>query len=253
MEWIDDAILLSVRPLGETGVVAEVLSRNHGRHAGLVYGGNSKRLAGTLQVGNSVKATWRARLAEQLGNFVFEIERSRAVELMDRPLKLAGIQAAAGVLAIALPEREPHETIFASLNALLDVGESLSPLEWAAMYVAWESGLLQELGFGLDLTQCAATGTANDLAFVSPRTGRAVSRAAGQGYVDRLLRLPQFLISREEQDVTPHDVLDGLKLTGFFLERQVFHPHNKPEPPARTRFTEMVAHPRHAQGSESAS
>jgi DNA repair protein RecO (recombination protein O) len=253
MEWTDEAILLGVRPLGETGVVAEVLSRRHGRHMGLVYGGNSRRLAGILQAGNSVKATWRARLAEHLGNFVFESERSRAIELMEKPLKLAGVQAAAGVLGAALPEREPHELIFESLAALLDAGDSLSPLEWAAMYVAWESGLLRVLGFGLDLTKCASTGTANDVAYVSPRTGRAVSRAAGEPYADKLLRLPLFLMSREEGDVTTVDVLDGLKLTGFFLERHVFHPHNKPTPPARARFAEMVAHSRHAGGAESAS
>jgi DNA repair protein RecO (recombination protein O) len=253
MEWSDEAILLSVRPLGETGVVAEVLSRHHGRHLGLVYGGNSRKLSGMLQAGNSVRATWRARLAEHLGNFVFEIERSRAVELMEKPLKLAGLQAAAGVLASALPERQPHETMFAALSALLDAGESLSPLEWAAMYVAWESGLLAELGFGLDLSRCASTGTANDLAFVSPRTGRAVSRAAGEPYADKLLRLPLFLMSREEHDVTPAEITDGLNLTGFFLERHVFHPQNKPTPPARLRFAEMVAHPKHAGGAESAS
>jgi DNA repair protein RecO (recombination protein O) len=253
VEWTDEAILLSVRPLGETGVVAEVLSRHHGRHMGLVYGGNSRRLAGILQAGNSVKATWRARLAEHLGNFHFEIENSRAVELMEKPLKLAGVQAAAGVLSAALPEREAHEPIFQSLGALLDAGENLSPLEWAAMYVAWESGLLRELGFGMDLSQCASTGTANDLAYVSPRTGRAVSRLAGEPYADKMLKLPLFLLSREEGDVTTEDVLDGLKLTGFFLERHAFHPHNKPTPPPRMRFAEMVAHSKHAGGAESAS
>lgn len=253
MEWSDEAILLNVRPLGETGVVAEVLSRHHGRHLGLVYGGTSRRLSGMLQAGNSVKATWRARLSEHLGSFVFEIDRSRAVELMDKPLKLAGMQAAASVLAVALPEREPHEMLYGALSALLDVGETLSPLEWAAMYVAWEAGVLGELGFGLDLTQCASTGTANDLAYVSPRTGRAVSRAAGEPYAAKLLRLPLFLLSREERDVTAADVGDGLSLTGHFLERHVFHPHNKPFPPARMRFAEMVTHPKHAGGPESAS
>jgi DNA repair protein RecO (recombination protein O) len=218
-----------------------------------IYGGNSRRLAGILQAGNSVKATWRARLAEHLGNFHFEIENSRAVELMEKPLKLAGVQAAAGVLSAALPEREAHEPIFQSLGALLDAGENLSPLEWAAMYVAWESGLLRELGFGMDLSQCASTGTANDLAYVSPRTGRAVSRLAGEPYADKMLKLPLFLLSREEGDVTTEDVLDGLKLTGFFLERHAFHPHNKPTPPPRMRFAEMVAHSKHAGGAESAS
>lgn len=239
MEWSDQGIILSVRPHGESGAIAILLTEQHGRHAGLVRGGGSSRQKGMLQPGNAVRATWRARLAEQLGSYVLELDASHAAGLFDDPLKLAGLTAACAVADRALPEREPHPAIHAGLLALIEAmgNEELGDL-WIAVYVRWELGLLAELGYGLDLSSCAATGSNDDLAYVSPRTGRAVSLSAGEPYRDRLLALPDFLIGRGGGEID--DLLKGLDLTGYFLEKHLFNTQGEQSPAPRTRFRDRI-------------
>jgi DNA repair protein RecO (recombination protein O) len=233
IEWQDDAVVLQARPHGESALVLIALTRDHGRHAGLVHGGQSQRQRALYQPGNRLRAVWRARLADNLGSFACEPERAYGAAFLGDRERLAGIAAAASVCDQALPEREPHPACFDGLLALL---ESLSGPFWAEAYVRWELGLLGELGFGLDLERCAVTGTAEDLAWVSPRSGRAVCQEAAAPYRDRLLALPGFLAGRGAGG--PAEVAEGLALTGYFLGRHVFHPHNRDLPAARLRFAE---------------
>src|SRR5262252_5593348 len=191
MEWSDEGVILSVRPHGETGAVLELFTRAHGRHLGLVHGGRSRKLRPILQTGNHVDATWKARLADNLGHFGVELRRGFAAEVMDDAPALAGLTSIAA-LARLLPERDPHPSLF---EITLFVLGYLDDREvWPALLVRWELALLEELGFGLDLTACAATGSPHNLIYVSPRSGRAVSAAAGEPYKQRLLALPKFLL-----------------------------------------------------------
>lgn len=237
MEWSDDAIVLSARPHGETAALVVVLARDHGRHAGLVHGGQGTRMRPVLEPGNRVAVQWRARLAEQLGNFSIELERATAAAHLDDPMRLAALSSACALLDAVLPEREPHPEVHAATLALF---ESFAHDFWAEVYVRWEAGLLEIAGFGLDLSRCAVTGqppSANDqLAFVSPRTGRAVSLSASEPFRDRLLPLPPFLLGLS--DGGPEEVAAGLDLTGHFLERHVFAARHVEVPPARTRFVD---------------
>ncbi len=175
MEWTDQGIVLSARPHGEGGLVVALLTHDHGRHAGFVPGGGSRRSRPTWQAGNLVEVNWRARLADQLGNYSGELRTANAARALDDAAELAGLSAACAVIDAALPEREPHPAMFDGFSAFLSV---LGHPGWPVLYVRLELGLLQELGFGLDLTKCAVTGDTEDLAYVSPKTGRAVSRAA---------------------------------------------------------------------------
>ncbi len=238
MEWTDDAFVLDTRRHGESASIATLLTPGYGRHAGLVYGGSNGRARGVYQPGNRLRVTWRGRLSEQLGHYTAELITPHAATLLDDPLRLAGLQSACSIAEVALPEREPHPAVFVGFEALL---LSMASEFWATIYVKLEVGLLQELGFGLDLASCALTGVTEDLAFVSPRTGRAVSRTAALPYDGKLLALPRFLTPGGAlQDATTDDVLDGLKLTAHFLERHVLAPHNKPIPAARTRFVDRL-------------
>lgn len=239
MYWSDDGIVLSVRRHGETSAVVTLLTRRHGRHAGLVRGGAGRRLRGILQPGNEVSAEWRARLAEHLGTFAVEPGRARVAELLDDPARLAALAAACAVTEASLPEREPHPALFDALRVLLD---SLADGEtWPAVYVRWEMGLLQELGFGLDLSRCAATGDVDDLAYVSPKSGRAVSRTAAEPYKHRLLPLPAFLLGARTGLPDDTDLKNGLTLTGYFLDRHIFAGRNTTAPPARHRLVEKFS------------
>jgi DNA repair protein RecO (recombination protein O) len=232
MDFSDEAIFLSAKPLGEANMVAEVLTRGHGRHLGLVRGGRSRRMRPLLQPGNLIRVTWRARLAEHLGGFNVELMGAYAARVLDDGRALAAISTLAG-LARLLPERDPHPGLYQTALTLL---RSLDYAElWPALLVRWELQLLGDLGFGLDLSECAATGTDADLAYVSPRTGRAVSRDAGQPYCNKLLKLPAFLLD-EEAEASDADVLSGLALTGHFLERNVLAPHGLAMPQARERL-----------------
>jgi len=239
MDFTDDAIVLSARRHGEANLVLSALTREHGRHLGLVKGGASRRQRPLLEIGNLLKVTWRARLEEQLGNFTVEPVGAVAAILLDDPLRLAALSAACAVADIVLPEREPHEDVYRATAALIDAISAAT--DWPAAYVRWELALLASLGFGLDLSRCAATGATADLVYVSPKTGRAVSRAAGQGYHDRLLPLPLFLIDAAATPDTA-DLLAGLRLTGYFLDRHVLHgPVTDRRLEARGRFLERLA------------
>lgn len=238
MEFEDDAFVLSARPHGETGAVVEFVTRIHGKYAAHVAGAASRRIKPLLQPGARASVRFRARTAEQLGSATLEPAGAGPAELFDDRLALAGLAAAAAVAAGALPEREPHPGAFLGLEAFI---AALGASEiWPAVYVRFEAGLLADLGYGLDLSRCAVTGQADDLVYVSPRTGRAVSAAAGADYRDRLFRLPPFLLS-SQGGLGPGDVGAGLDITGHFLERHVFAPLNRPLPPARHWLLDRLA------------
>jgi DNA repair protein RecO (recombination protein O) len=241
MEWSDDGVVISVRAHGETGAIVEVLTRDHGRHLGLVRGGASRKVKPALQPGNRLHLHWRARLAEHLGNFSAEIARSRAGDLFDSRDALLGFNAFASVVSAAMPEREPHAPVYEAGEILLDAIAADDFAHWSPLYVRWEAGLLDALGFGLDLSQCAATGTRDDLIYVSPKSGRAVSAAAGEAYASRLFPLPPFLLGSQNAVPTAADVLSGLKLTGHFLGERVLIPHRREMPAARARLEERAA------------
>ena len=241
MEWSDDGIVLSARVHGETSAILEVLTRVHGRHMGLVRGGASRKVKPLLQPGNTLHIGWRARLEEHLGSFAIEPAKSRAGELMEHRTALAGLNAFASIAAAALPEREAHAPVFEAGEILLDAMTEDGFAHWAPLYVRWEAGLLEALGFGLDLSHCAATGATDDLAFVSPRSGRAVSKAAAAPYKARLFALPGFLLGSQNADPSHGDIAAGLKLTGYFLRERVLLPHGRDMPAARLRLDEIAA------------
>lgn len=235
MDWRDNGFVLTARRHGESALVVELLTETHGRHAGLVRGGQSPRRRALLQPGNLVAASWRGRLPEHLGAFEIELLRPHAAGLIDDPDRLAVLAAAAALLALALPEREPHGDVFRDLGRLI---AALDSAAWAAQYVAWECALLAALGFGLDLGACAATGVNDDLAYVSPRSGRAVSRSAGAPYHDKLLPLPGFLW--RDAPAERADIIAGLALTGHFLHHHLLAPQGRSLPEARLRLTERL-------------
>ena len=237
MQWSDEGIILSVKAHGETAAVAEIFTRAHGRHLGLVHGGRSRRMRPVLQTGNHVDATWKARLAEHLGNVTVELRKGYAAQAMEDPLALAGLSSLCA-LSRLLPERDPHAALFEV--ALFVLGYLDEPEVWPALMVRWELALLDELGFGLDLAACAATGGNDNLIYVSPKSGRAVSASAGDEYKDRLLRLPGFLTKGRQGAATIADVIDGLALTGHFLETRVLIPRGDPMPAARVRMKDLI-------------
>lgn len=238
MDWDDEGIVLSSRPHGESSAIVELLTREHGRHLGLVRGGAGRRQKSVLQAGNTVSAHWRARLNEHLGAYTVELLKPRASLLMDDAFALTGLSAACAVAGI-LPEREAHPALFEGFSFLLDTMEDADI--WPAIFVRWELGLLQDLGFGLELGQCVATGARDDLAYVSPRSGGAVSRAAGAPYADRLFRLPPFLVSSQAGVDHADDIAEGLRITGHFLERHFYAPLGKHLPDARIRLMQRFA------------
>ena len=239
MDWSDQGVVLAARKHGESSLIVQLLTRAHGRHAGLVRGGAGRRLRGIYQPGNAVTAHWRGRLAEHLGTFVCEPGASHAAALLDDPLKLAALTAACAVAEAALPEREPHTAVYEGFLALLEALDGDGPALWGEIYVRWELGVLGELGYGLDLSACAATGRNDELAYVSPRTGRAVSLSAGEPYRAKLLALPRFLAGDGRASLA--ELGDGLHLSGFFLEQHVFAPLDRSAPPARGRLVERIA------------
>lgn len=236
MEYEDEAIVLSARLHGETGAVVHVLTRLHGVQAAHIAGGASRRMKPLLQPGSTVTFRYRARSSDQLGAATIEAD-GQGPDLLDDPAGLLGLQCAALMTRQALPERERHEGAYHAFRALLSA--FAIPEIWPVIYVRYEAGLLEELGYGLDLSACAVTGSRDDLCYVSPKSARAVSRNSGAPYKDKLLPLPPFLLS-SQGGISEGDVANGLKLTGFFLEQHVFHPHNKPLPEIRERLTEAL-------------
>jgi DNA repair protein RecO (recombination protein O) len=236
MEWRDVGFVLAARRHGEHGIIVELLTREHGRHAGLVRGGQSLRMRAMLQPGNEVAAIWRGRLTEHLGTLGCELVRAHVAAILDDPERLAALTATVALVAAALPEREPQPDIFALYRDLLEALDSA--VDWPARYVGWERDMLSALGFGLDLGRCALTGVTTDLAYVSPRTGRAVSRAAGLPYRDKLLALPDFLWQNVPAD--NNQVMLGMALTGHFLLHHIFAPQGRPLPAARVRLAERM-------------
>jgi DNA repair protein RecO (recombination protein O) len=245
VEWSDEAIVLSARAFGDTGCILEALTCAHGRHLGLVHGGASRKMRGYLQMGNSIHVAWRARLNEHLGAFRVESSRSRAAAMLEQRDSLIGLGAFGAIASAVLPEREPHPGAFQAAEVLLDAMETQEFADWAPLYVRWELGLLDELGFGLDLSHCAATGNIDDLIYVSPRSGRAVSRQGGAEYADRLLKLPQFLLGAQNEVLGVEDIGAGLRLTEYFLLERVLQPHSKELPIARIRLHELTSRESH--------
>jgi DNA repair protein RecO (recombination protein O) len=241
MEWRDDAIVLGTRRHGESSLVLEVMTRERGRCLGLVKGGRSPRFAAKLQPGNGLDVTWRARLDEHLGNFTVEPTELRASRLMETALGLNVVQTLASHLRL-LPERDPHPELFEALSLVLDhAGE---PIVAGGLTVRFELMILDALGFGLDLDTCALTGVSDDLAFVSPRTGRAASRTAGHPWRDRLLALPPFLIDATSHEAPlPLDILAGFQLTAHFLQSHVWGPRGLQPPMTRAGLLAAIIVP----------
>lgn len=240
MDWQDEGVVLGLRPFGENGAVLEALTRAHGRHLGLVRGATSKRLKGALEPGNGVTLHWRARLDQQLGAYAVELAAARAAQFFDDALKLAGLSSACAVVAATLPEREAHTRVYEALVELLAVMAAKVSPGWVEHYVRFEIVLLEDLGFGLDLASCAATGVVEGLTHVSPKSGRAVSAGAAAPYRDKLLRLPPFL-APDDGAISGKDLVDGLALTAYFLERVALEAHGGAMPAARLRLSERLA------------
>jgi DNA repair protein RecO (recombination protein O) len=240
MDWSDEAIVLSVRNHGETSAILEALTREHGRHLGLVYGGTSGKRRAVLQPGNSVQLNWRARLAEHLGTYTAEPVRLRAGEMFDTRASLIGLNAFVAIAGAVLPEREPHSPAFEGANGLLESICGHGFEKWGQIFARWELDLLEELGFGLDLSCCAGNGSTEDLVYVSPRSGRAVSRGAGDAYRDKLFPLPGFLTNDAERPVSIEDLSAALHLTAHFLNLWVLAPHETRLPEARRRLNDFA-------------
>jgi DNA repair protein RecO (recombination protein O) len=237
MEWRDEGMVLGTRRHGETSAILEVMTRAHGRHLGIVRGGRSRRLQPVLQPGNRVDLVWRARLDEHLGTFSVEPVALNAARLIDSAAAVYGLQTLAGHLRL-LPERDPHPGLFEALAVMVD--HLADPAAAAELVVRFELLVLEELGFGLDLSTCAATGTRDDLAYVSPKSGRAVSRAAGEPWRDRMLPLPGFLRRGSGLRAAPADVDAAYRMTGYFFTRHVYEPRGLAEPESRAGFLAAV-------------
>ncbi|WP_290686003.1 MULTISPECIES: DNA repair protein RecO [unclassified Haematobacter] len=238
MDWQDEGILLAIRPHGESAAIIQVLTAGHGLHAGVVHGGGSRRMAPVLQPGAQLVLHWRARLDQHLGSFAVEPLRERAGALFGDRAALAALASISALLVYALPEREPHPALYAATETLFD---RLSAPGWEADYLRWEVTLLAEMGFGLDLGRCAVTGEAEGLAYVSPRTGRAVTRAAAGEWADRLLPRPEALVAGP---VDAAGLAAGLLTTGHFMERWLAEELvGRPLPEARRRLVALLSAP----------
>ena len=238
MEWRDQGALLSVRRHGETSAIIEVFTAEHGRHVGVVRGGTSRKIAPVLQPGAQLDVTWRARLEEHIGSYNVEPLKSRAAAVMGDRLALAGLNAVTALLGFCLPERESHPLLYQRSITLLDLlGHSDA---WPLAYLRWELALLDEMGFGLDLLSCAVTGSLEDLAYVSPKTGRAVSAEAAGEWADRMLPLPEALLGHGSGELS--GIGEGLITTGFFLKNRLApQMGDRPLPEARQRLLDAIA------------
>jgi DNA repair protein RecO (recombination protein O) len=237
MQWTDEGIVLGARRHGESSAIVELLTRDHGRHLGLVRGGSGSRLRPILQPGNNVSAVWHARLEEHLGHYTVEGTHLRAASFFNLPHAIYGLTHLAALMRL-LPERDPHPQLHAALDDILD--HLADAAAAAPLVIRFEFALLSELGFGLDLSACVATGSTEELVYVSPRSGRAVSRSAGAPWADRMLRLPAFL-GEAETEIGADEIADGFALTGFFLARHAFEPRGLALPDARAHFIAALA------------
>jgi DNA repair protein RecO (recombination protein O) len=235
MQWSDEGIVIGTRRHGESSLILELMTPSRGRHLGLVRGGRSRRQQPVLQPGNTVAAVWRARLDEHLGNFTVEPAVSRAARLMESAAALAALEVLTGHLRL-LPERDPHPRLYEALGAILEA--IAEPFAAAELVVRFELQVLEELGFGLDLLSCAA-GSNDRLAYVSPRTGRAVGEEAGRPYADRLLKLPPFLLARAAPPPAA-ELRDAFRLTAYFLARHLYEPRTLALPPSRERLLGLL-------------
>lgn len=238
MEWREQGVLLARRRHGENAAIIEVFTEGHGRHAGIVRGGAGRKLAPVLQPGTQVDVAWRARLEDHLGSFTVEPVSSRAADLMADRKTLAGLNSLTALLSFALPEREVHAPLYHRTLAVLDMmGESSF---WPLAYVRWELFLLEELGFGLDLGRCAVTDRSDNLVFVSPKSGRAVSRVGAGEWASKMLPLSPALIG--EGEGSNEDIQDALQVTGHFLQNWVAASQgNRSIPEARSRMVELLS------------
>ncbi len=236
MDWSGEGYVISVKAHGETSSIVNVFTPDRGLHAGLVRGGRSRRLRPILQAGNKVSVQWRARLSEHLGNFTLEALETRAALIMEDRVSLAALNAIMALLMNVLAERDPHPNLYKGFEILLQNLEDIDI--WPALYIRYEIALLNALGYGLDFSTCAATGTNDNLTHVSPRSGRAVSASAAEPYLDKLMILPPFL--NGEKTLSGHDIADGLTLSGYFLTTRIFHAINKDIPLARSRLLQEL-------------
>ncbi len=244
IEWRDEGAILATRPFGETSAIVEVFSAEHGRHAGVVRGGASRKAAPNLQPGTQVSVVWKARLDSHLGSFSLEPLRSRAAVAMADRLALAGLNAVCGLLTHVLPEREAHVALYERTISLLDLLGQTDV--WPLAYLRWEQALLEEMGFGMDLSACAVRGVNEDLIYVSPKSGRAVSRAGAGEWADRMLPLPPVLAGKG--DASNAEIAKALGTTGHFLEHRLIKSiSDRPIPAARNRLVSMIS------GADSAS
>ncbi|GAB5448853.1 DNA repair protein RecO [Gymnodinialimonas sp.] len=243
MDWRADGILLNVRRHGETSAIVELFTAEQGRHAGVIRGGAGRKMAPILQVGAQLDATWRARLSDHIGTYTVEVRKGRAAEAMGDRIALAGLSSVCALLSFTLPERAPYPALYARTLAVLD---GLGAERWAEAYLGWEMALLTEMGFGLDLSECAVSGVTQDLAYISPRTGRAVSRAAAGEWADKLLPLSPAL---EGLGTGLDDVIAGLRVTGHFLETHLAPSlGTRPLPAARQRLVDVLERAAQASG-----
>ena len=238
MEWKDEGIIIGTRKHGETSLIVEIMTRHHGRHLGIVRGGRSRKKQPFMQPGNSVEATWRARLDEHLGTWSLEATELRTARLMETPIGVFGIQLLASHLRL-IPERDVHKHLHEALEVILSHLQEASIA--AVLMIKFELALLDDLGFGLDLTKCAVTGTSENLSHVSPKTGRAVCLDTAAPWIDKLMILPTFLASEKyEKHPTLAEIEDGFSLLGYFLDRHVYHPRGLATPMDRTSFIRAV-------------
>ncbi len=250
-EWSDKGIILSARPYGENKGVVNLLTSERGRHAGLVYGFDSRTKKGIYEPGNTVAAEWRAKLTEQLGSFQLELIKNPSAVFLDTPIRLAGLSSICAILDVGLPEREPVALVWESTAALIDIINLAEEEErWLGFYIRWEAELLHSLGFGLGLDRCAVSGLTDNLIYVSPKSGNAIHRDYAGGYKERMLRLPKFLranasrtsnVDVDFMEISDNALEDGLELTGHFLKRRLFELLNKGLPQPRLRLAYLVA------------
>lgn len=237
--WTDEGFVISARPHGESNAIIGLFSSAHGRHMGLVHGGAGKSKRSVIELGNFVAAEWQARLDEQLGTYQLELQKAYSAAMLDDAIKLAALGAVCALLDRALPEREPQEAIYRATAALFDVFNLSSDVnQWLPIYLKWEMGMLEALGFGLDLSRCAVSGATDRLAYVSPRTGHAVQAEHAGPYKERLLVLPACLGGIDKAD---GDLGAGLRLTGHFLQKHIFDLIHKDLPAPRIRLTDLLA------------